>query len=256
MKNKVLSYNRTKAKTQKIRNIRNFDKDIFDKEVHINKKKYLDKTNYYAIKNYEKGLEDFNSKNKNDSNTVMTNYTMPHNLYNNDVYVVYEKKRIDKKYTYTDVTGDHFYKNLFKKSQEKINHLENKNNLNEQTIIDLINDKRNLIENSEKLQNLLDEYKMIFNQKNHGRENHKIIIENNKLFRDNVSLHNEFNKLFKENMELRFKIKDLNDTDYCSIKTFDEKIYNNHKIDIDDKNEQLYINNTDGNIINKQKKIY
>ena len=111
-----------------------------------------------------------------------------------------------------------YYKNLYLKAKNEISillkerkQLINKNEMNEQTIIDLIKDKRTLIKNNEKLEKQIEEFKKLIDEKDKSKEGDKNYrIKNNKLVKDNESLYNKINKLIQDNIELKSKLKEMN----------------------------------------------
>ena len=107
------------------------------------------------------------------------------------------------------------YKILLREKKE----LENKNIINEQTIIDLIKDKRDLVETNEKLEKIIQDYKKLFNEKENIKEekkNKNFIDNNNSLVKDNEYLQNELNKLIQDNIELKLKLRDISITNFNS----------------------------------------
>ena len=102
--------------------------------------------------------------NLNNFNNFNSFYTKNFNINNNTLYnnsFSNNKNEIKNK----NANLEKSYKNLYLKTKNENNILINKNEINEQTIIDLIKDKRKLIKNNEKLEKAIGEYKKIINEK-------------------------------------------------------------------------------------------
>lgn len=247
IKNKVLYYNQltVPALRRNGNQIKNIDNEIYSYNNTLYKSRHINRD---FKKDFDLSMNNLNL-NRSDFN-YFTNYNLSKNLYNNS-NSCYNHRITNSNNTISYTPMEHYYQNLYTKSKDKINKLKNKNSLNEQTIIDLINDKRDLIENNEKLEKIIDEYKIICNNKTIEPENNKIVIENNKLIKDNESLHNELNKLIKDNIELKLKIRDINISNFSSnIKKIEQNNYSTININSEcaaRNNTPVRINNTHNN---------
>lgn len=220
-------------------------------------------TNFNFHNNFETSMPNLNNLHNFNSFYTKNSNINSHTLYSNS-FSSNKNKMISNK-----ANLEKYYKNLYLKAKnensmllkERIQ-LINKNKINEQTIIDLIKDKRELKKINENLEKTIEEYKKIINEKDIKKEAEKnYTINNTKLVKDNESLYNKINKLIQENIELKCKLKEMNSTKIINNKpaiqqynSFNSKVVNKiSESNINDNKITNLRNNSSNN--NKQKDV-
>ena len=227
---------------------------------------HQENTNFNFQNNFETSMPNLNNLHNYNSfyskNFNINNHTLYNGSFsNNKNKIINNNTNLGKYYKKLYLKTKNENSMLLKERKQLIN----KNEINEQTIIDLIKDKRELIKNNEKLEKTIEEYKKIINEKDRKKEAEKnYTINNSKLVKDNESLYNKINELIQDNSELRRKLKEMNSSKIINNKSAIQQ-YNSfnskamHKIsnsNINDNNNNIpHLRNNSSKYNNKPKDV-